>query len=52
MENKNTYYLKTLPLAYEIYEKLFDKPKTHHEWAERFNKVGDINELIMASAGK
>lgn len=40
-------YLETLPKAYEIYEKLFGKPKTHVEWAERFNKVGDINRILM-----
>jgi len=40
-------YLETLPKAYEIYEKLFGEPKTHAEWADRFNKVGEINRLLM-----
>ncbi len=40
-------YLETLPKAYKIYEKLLGQPKTHREWAERFNIVGDINEIIM-----
>lgn len=40
-------YLETLPKAYEIYEKLLGEPKTHREWTERFNIVGDINEIIM-----
>ena len=47
MQENNTEYLKTLPLAYEIYFKLFGEPKSHSEWAERFNKVGDINKIIM-----
>lgn len=40
-------YRQTLPKAYEIYEQLFDKPKTHIEWAERFNKVANINKILM-----
>lgn len=40
-------YLETLPKAEEIYNTLFPKPRTHEEWAERFNKVGAINRIIM-----
>lgn len=47
IENKPLKYLETLPKAYEIYNKLSGEPKTHREWAERFNTVGDINEIIM-----
>jgi hypothetical protein len=45
-------YLETLPKAYEIYEKLFGEPKTHKEWAERFNKVGEINRILMNKQDK
>ena len=38
---------KTLPIAYEIYNKLFGEPTTHKEWAERFNKVGLINKELF-----
>jgi len=47
IQNKSLKYLETLPKAYEIYEKLFGEPKTHAEWADRFNKVGDINRILM-----
>lgn len=47
IENKSLLYLETLPKAYEIYNKLLGEPKTHREWAERFNIVGDINKIIM-----
>lgn len=40
-------YLKTLPKAYDIYRELFGNPRTHAEWAERFNKVATINKIIM-----
>ena len=40
-------YRTTLPKAYEIHEQLFNAPKTHMEWAERFNKVADINKILM-----
>jgi hypothetical protein len=40
-------YLNTLPKAYEIYFMLFGEPKTHIEWADRFNKVGEINKILM-----
>lgn len=36
-----------LPKAYEIYSELFGSPKTHAEWAERFNKVAAINKIII-----
>ena len=39
-------YSKTLPIAKEIYVSLFGEPKTHEEWAERFNKIGTINNHL------
>ena len=42
-----TEYQKTLPLSRELYEKLFGTPKTHEEWTESFNKVGEINEVLI-----
>lgn len=41
-----TEYRRTLPLAKKIYNKLYDDPKTHREWAESFNIIGDINEVL------
>lgn len=38
---------KTLPQAYEIYDLVFGGPKTHREWADRFNKVGEINRILQ-----
>lgn len=46
-EEKALKYLKTLPKAYEIHKQLFGEPKTHEEWAERFNIVGKINRVLM-----
>lgn len=40
-------YAKTLPIAEEIYESIYGEPKTHAEWAEKFNKVGDINKILI-----
>jgi hypothetical protein len=40
-------YLDTLPKAYKIYSLLLGEPKTHREWADRFNKVGEINKILM-----
>lgn len=40
-------YNKTLHIARELYLKLFDEPTSHEEWAESFNKIGEINEVIM-----
>lgn len=40
-------YSKTLPLARDIYHQLYGEPKTHTEWAERFNLVGEINNVII-----
>lgn len=40
-------YSKTLPKAKEIYLSLFGKPETHKEWAESFNKIGDINKHLQ-----
>jgi hypothetical protein len=42
-----TEYNKTLPLAKEIYEMVHGEPKTHIEWANSFNIIGDINRLII-----
>ena len=39
-------YQKTLPKAKEIYLYLQGEPKTHREWAESFNKIGDINKIL------
>ena len=40
-------YSKTLPLVEKIYESLFGKPITSREIANRYNKIGDINELLI-----
>ena len=45
MKYKN--YSKTLPLSEEIHNKLYGQPKTHKEWAEKFNLVGKINRIIL-----
>jgi hypothetical protein len=39
-------YQKTLPKAEEIYIALQGRPKTHIEWANSFNKIGDINKIL------
>jgi len=39
-------YAKTLPKAEAICIELLGEPKTHAEWADRFNKVGAINKII------
>lgn len=44
--NNYSEYAKTLPKAEEIYTMLFGKPQTHEQWAEKFNKVGQINRII------
>lgn len=36
-------YKKTLPLAEKIYFAINEKPKTHAEWVDSLNKIGDIN---------
>jgi hypothetical protein len=46
MKTECKYNPKTLEQAYLIYNKLFGEPKTHEEWAERFNKVGEINRIL------
>lgn len=46
-EMKFKEYSKTLEIAEEIYLNLFGKPKTHLEWAESFNKIGQINRSIL-----
>tara|TARA_R110000796_G_scaffold215732_2_gene331742 strand:+ start:10847 stop:11011 length:165 start_codon:yes stop_codon:yes gene_type:complete len=40
-------YSKTLPLATKIYYKIYGDAKTHAEWANSFNIIGDINLLII-----
>jgi|LakMenEpi03Aug12_release.lakeMendotaPanAssembly.Ray.scaffolds.fasta_scaffold00102_86 hypothetical protein len=40
-------YSNVLPLADKIYLGLFGEPKTHVEWADKFNKVGGIVRLII-----
>lgn len=40
-------YSKTLPIAEELYKVLFGKPQSHKEWADKFNKVGDINKVLI-----
>ena len=43
MQQINTQkYFELLPIANNIYEKLYGKPKTHTEWANQFNIKGDI----------
>ena len=44
---KFSIYSKTLPLAKEIYLKLYGIPETSIEIANMYNKVGDINEIII-----
>jgi hypothetical protein len=46
MKKECKYNPQTLAKSYEIYTKLFGEPKTHEEWAERFNKVGEINRIL------
>ena len=41
-----TEYSKGLPLSQEIYYKLNPPPKTHEEWAMKFNVIGDITEIV------
>lgn len=45
-------YSKTLDLSRLIIDKFVDVPKTHTEWADRFNKVGDLNDIIISSINK
>ena len=40
-------YSKTLPLAKKIYESIAGLPDSHVEWADSFNKIGTINNLII-----
>lgn len=40
-------YNKTLPLAEKIYNSLYGKPNTSIEIADRYNKVGVINRLLI-----
>jgi hypothetical protein len=41
-------YSKTLPTATKIYEALFKEPESHEEWANKINKVGDINKVLIS----
>ena len=45
--NSWKYYSKNLSLSKEIYLKMFGEPTTHSEWANSFNKIKEINELII-----
>ena len=38
-------YKSTLDKAEKLYTSLYGEPKNHLEWAEKFNKVGNINRL-------
>jgi len=49
MKHTFTKYKKTLPAASQIQEMLQGKPKTHAEWANSFNVVGDINRIIISA---
>ena len=40
-------YSKTLPVATKIYETLFKEPESHEEWANKINKIGDINKVLI-----
>lgn len=40
-------YSKGLPLSAELYWKIFPPPATHEEWANSFNKIGEINEIVL-----
>lgn len=39
-------YKSTLSKAERLYNSFYGEPKTYKEWAEKFNKVGEINRLI------
>lgn len=45
-------YKESLPLAKRIYNELHGNPKTHEEWAESFNVVGSINEILLDEKGR
>lgn len=47
MDDHAEKYWKHLPLAHQIYNELFGKPKTHNEWAEGFNIRGRITEVLI-----
>ena len=47
MEEETKKYFKLLPIATEIYDKLYGKPRSHREWAEGFNIRGDITRILM-----
>ena len=40
-------YSKTLPISKDICTILLGEPKTHAEWADRFNIVGRINKILI-----
>ena len=44
---KFTEYSKTLNAARKIHEQVFGPAKSHEEWAESFNKISNINEIII-----
>jgi hypothetical protein len=51
-ELKWTKYESTLEEAEKLYLSLYGEPKNHLEWAEKFNKVGNINKLIWEAIEK
>jgi len=42
-------YYKTLDIARKICEAIYPKPTSHTEWADMFNKIGNVNLIIMES---
>lgn len=44
-------YSKTLEISRKIYKEVYGEPKTHEEWADGFNKIGNINEIILTEVG-
>lgn len=49
---KYSQYTSTIEYANQLYISLYGEPTTHREWAEKFNKVGDINRIIWAAINK
>lgn len=40
-------YSKTLDIARKICEAIYPQPTSHAEWADMFNKIGNVNQIIM-----
>lgn len=45
-------YSKTLEISTKICEAIYPKVTTHSEWADRFNKIGEINRIIIDTIRK